>query len=153
DRLRVPVWDFWRRRGPEKGNPLLHGVEPVEHDIYVPLQELAGHVFAPAATGAIKTRLLALLALQAIHRRPRETVIIVDPKGDSALRQLIRDEAAAAGRLDDFAYFHPALPHESVRIDPLFNWTRSTEVASRIGALIPSETGNDPFSAFGWRVL
>lgn len=153
DRLRVPVWDWGRRRGPKKGNPLLHGVEPAEHDIYVPLQELAGHVFIPAATGAIKTRLLTLLAIQALHRRPNETVIVIDPKGDSSLRQLIRDEAAAAGRLEDFAYFHPALPRESVRIDPLFNWTRSTEVASRIGALIPSETGNDPFSAFGWRVL
>ena len=137
---------------PKKGNPHLHGVALQERDLYVPLEELAGHMFVPATTGAIKTRLLALLAVQAIHRTPREAVLVIDPKGDTELRELIRGECVRAGRADDFAYFHPASPSESVRLDPLHNWTRTTQVASRIGALVPSESGNDPFSAFGWRV-
>ena len=33
------------------------------------------------------------------------------------------------------------------------NWNRKTELASRIAALIPSETGADLFTAFGWKVL
>ena len=137
---------------PKKGNPHIHGIAPSENDLYVPLEELGGHMFVPAATGAIKTRLLAMMAVQAIHREPRESVLIIDPKGDSELRELIRGECARAGRAADFAYFHPAAPADSVRLDPLHNWTRTTEVASRIGALVPSESGNDPFSAFGWRV-
>ena len=151
DKLQVLPW--WRGRPkPKKGNPHLHGVGITERDIYVPTSEMSGHMFVPAATGAIKTRLLALLAVQAIHRDPRETVVVIDPKGDMELRELLRAECQRAGRAADFAYFHPAEPAESVRLDPLHNWTRTTEVASRIVALVPSESGNDPFSAFGWRV-
>jgi conjugal transfer pilus assembly protein TraD len=155
-KLRVPLLGLWQQFKPppaSKGNALLHGVQPVEHDVYIPISDLQGHLFVPATTGAIKTRLLALLAVQAIRRTPREAVIILDPKGDSELRDLIKAECRAAGRESDFAHFHPAFPKDSVRIDPLANWTRTTEVASRIAALMPSENGNDPWSAFAWRVL
>ena len=149
--LRFLPW-FRGAQKPRKGNPHIHGVELREREIYVPLEEFAGHMFVPATTGSIKTRLLALLAVQAIHRKPRESVLVIDPKGDRELRELLRVECRRAGRADDFAYFHPAAPAQSVRLDPLHNWTRTTQVASRIGALVPSESGNDPFSAFGWRV-
>lgn len=155
--LRVPCAAIWRRIfgycPPKKGSALLHGVEPIERDIYVPLTDLEGHVFCPATTSAIKTRLLMLLAVQAIRRQPRESVVIIDPKGDIELREFIRAECRAAGRERDFAFFHRAFPKESVRIDTLANWTHTTQIASRIGALIPAESGNDPWSAFGWRVL
>jgi conjugal transfer pilus assembly protein TraD len=80
-------------------------------------------------------------------------VIVIDPKGDGELRALLAAECRAVGRGADFAYFHPAFPSHSVRLDGLRNWARTTEVASRIAALIPSESGNDPFSAFAWRVI
>lgn len=157
ERLRVPCAWLWRRLAnvstPRKGNALLHGVEAIEHDLYVPLSDLEGHVFCPATTGAIKTRLLALLAVQAIRREPRESVVIIDPKGDIELREFVCAECRAAGREQDFAFFHRAFPAESVRLDTLANWTHTTQIASRIGALIPSESGSDPWSAFGWRVL
>lgn len=157
EQLRVPCAWLWRRvcgfAPPNKGSPLLHGVEPVERDLYVPLRDLEGHVFCPATTSAIKTQLLKLLAVQAIRRTPRESVVIVDPKGDTTLRDFIRAECRAAGRERDFAFFHRAFPKESVRIDMLANWTQTTQIASRIGALIPTESGNDPWSAFGWRVI
>lgn len=156
-RLRVPLAGLWRwiarRAGPTKGSALLHGVEPVEHDIYVSLSELDGHVFCPATTGAIKTSLLKLLVSQAIRREPKESVIVLEPKGDTRVRDFIREECAAAGRAADFAFFHRAFPQESFRLDCLANWTHTTQIASRIGALIPSESGIDPWSAFGWRVL
>src|SRR5581483_2668603 len=102
EKLRVPLAGLWRRllgRGvPSRGNPVLHGVAPAEMDLYVPLSDLYGHVFVAAITGAIKTRLLALLAVQAIRRTPREAVIVIDPKGDAALRDLLRAECKAAGR-------------------------------------------------------
>ena len=154
-RLRIPfesvVARCCRRGLPSRGSPLLHGVEPFEEDVYVPLTDLQGHVFVPGITGALKTRLLALLAVQAIRRG--ETVIVVDPKGDKQLRDLLESECVAVGRGSSWAAFHPAFPRESVRIDALACWTRPTEVASRIAALIPSETGHDPWSAFAWRVL
>ncbi len=48
---------------------------------------------------------------------------------------------------------HPAFPEVSARIDPLKNWNNATEIASRVAALIPSETGSDPFKAFSWNAL
>jgi conjugal transfer pilus assembly protein TraD len=54
-----------------------------------------------------------------------------------------------AGTPERFLQFHPAFPERSVRIDPLHSFNRATELASRVAALIPSETGNDPFKAFG----
>ena len=157
EKLRVPLAALWRRllgRGvPKRGNPVLHGVEPIERDVYVPLTDLQGHIFTAAITGSLKTRLLALVAVQAIRREPHEAVIVIDPKGDSQLRDLLRAECEAAGRGKYFAFFHPARPRESVRIDTVATWTRASEIASRIGALIPSESGNDPWSAFGWRIL
>ncbi len=50
-------------------------------------------------------------------------------------------------------YFHPGFPEHSVRLNPLRNFNRGTEIASRIAALIPSETGADPFKAFGQMAL
>jgi conjugal transfer pilus assembly protein TraD len=154
-RLRIPLLGLWRylRRTKlvAKGSPLMHGVGGDEHDIYVPLAQLQGHVYCPATTSAIKTSLLKLLAVQAIRRTPNETVVILDPKGGTDVLDLIRAECKALGR--DFAFFHRAFPKESVRLDPLATWSQTSEVASRIAALIPSEGASDPWSAFGWRVL
>jgi conjugal transfer pilus assembly protein TraD len=98
-----------------------------------------------------KTRLFDVLIAQAIFRG--ETVIIIDPKGDHGLAQNARAVCDATGEGDRFVYFHPAHPDRSACIDPLRNWNRKTELASRVAALIPSETGADPFTAFGWKVL
>ncbi|MDI4667436.1 hypothetical protein K9U40_24405, partial [Xanthobacter autotrophicus] len=57
------------------------------------------------------------------------------------------------GHPEKFIYFNPAHPDKSASIDPLRNWNRKTELASRVAALIPSETGTDAFVAFGWKVL
>ena len=82
-----------------------------------------------------------------------ECVIVIDPKGDHALVENIRLVCEKMGQPERFVYFHPAHPEKSVSIDPMRNWNRRTELASRVAALIPSETGADPFSAFGWKVL
>jgi conjugal transfer pilus assembly protein TraD len=93
------------------------------------------------------TRMLDSLITQAVFRG--ETVIILDPKGDKDLMECARQACIADGRAEDFVYFHPAFPDKSWRIDPLRNFNRATELASRIASLIPSETGADPFTAFG----
>lgn len=128
----------------------IHGLSP-EKDLYSELSHLVGHTLIVGTTRVGKTRLFDLLIAQAIFRG--ETVIIIDPKGDHALARNARAACEASGAGDRFVYFHPAHPDRSACIDPLRNWNRKTELASRVAALIPSETGADPFTAFGWKVL
>ena len=56
--------------------------------------------------------------------------------------------------LDDpgerFFFFHPAFPEDSVRLNLLANSARDTDITTRITNLIPSQSGLDPFTAFGW---
>jgi conjugal transfer pilus assembly protein TraD len=128
----------------------LHGLAK-EEDVYADLSNLVGHTLIVGTTRVGKTRLFDLLIAQAISRG--EPVIIIDPKGDHGLAHNARKVCEALGQSDRFIYFHPAHPEKSACIDPLRNWNRKTELASRIAALIPSETGADPFTAFGWKVL
>lgn len=131
-----------------KGASWIHGVEPNEKHIYVPLDALEGHVLVFGTTGSGKTRLLETVVSQAIARG--EVLVIIDPKGDKELRDIARKACIACGRGDAFVNFHPAFPSTSVRIDPLRNWGRSTELASRIAALMVSD---DAFQAFAWSAL
>jgi conjugal transfer pilus assembly protein TraD len=79
---------------------------------------------------------------------------MLDPKGDKELRDRMELECRRAGRDDAFLFFHPAFPRTSIRLDPMRNFTRTTEIASRIAALLPSQTGgSDAFTAFAFRAL
>lgn len=133
------------------GQAWIHGVEPKEEKIFQPLKHSEGHTLIVGTTGSGKTRMFDILISQAILRG--EACIIIDPKGDKELQENARRACEAMGEAERFVSFHPAFPDESVRIDPLRNYTRITEIASRIAALIPSESGADPFKAFGWQAL
>jgi conjugal transfer pilus assembly protein TraD len=128
----------------------VHGLA-AETDLYSEVANLVGHTLIVGSTRVGKTRLFDVLIAQAIFRG--ETVIIIDPKGDHGLAQNARAVCESTGEGDRYVYFHPAHPDRSACIDPLRNWNRKTELASRVAALIPSETGADPFTAFGWKVL
>lgn len=98
------------------------------------------------------TRAFEIMVTQAIHRG--DAVVMLDPKGDKELRDRMERECRRAGRHDAFAFFHPAFPQTSIRLDPLRNFTRTTEIASRIAALLPSQSGgSDAFTAFSFRAL
>ncbi len=133
------------------GYPWIHGLEPNEVKIYQPIAHAEGHTLIVGTTGSGKTRAFDTLISQSILRD--EAVIIIDPKGDKELRDNARRACEAMGQPERFVSFHPAFPEESARIDLLRNFSRPTELASRIAALIPSETGNDPFTSFGWMAL
>ena len=134
----------------KEGAYWLHGLAKEEGAV-ADLALLDGHTLIVGATGVGKTRIFDLFIAQAIARG--EPVIIIDPKGDHGLAENARRVCEAIGEPEKFIYFHPAHPEKSACIDPLRNWNRKTELASRIAALIPSETGADPFTAFGWKVL
>lgn len=97
------------------------------------------------------TRCFDMLICQAILRG--ESVIIIDPKGDNDLKQKAERACRELGRPDAFINFHPAKPQESVRINLLANWTRPTEIASRVANLLPSQGPSDPFKSFSWGAL
>jgi conjugal transfer pilus assembly protein TraD len=147
DLLRVGPARFVHSSPQQIGAQWIHGLGSREATIRLPLAHTEGHLLVVGTTGAGKTRLFDLLVTQAVLRG--EAVVIIDPKGDQDLRRTAERACALGGHPDRFVYFHPAFPQESARIDPLHSFNRATEVASRVAALIPSETGNDPFKAFG----
>jgi len=135
------------------GSPWIHGLnDNKEEEIQIPLQSLEGHTIMFGTTGSGKTRAYEVMVTQAIHRG--DTVIMLDPKGDKDLRERMEMECERAGRKDAFLFFHPAFPRSSIRFDPMRNFTRTTEIASRIAALLPSQSGgSDAFTAFAFRAL
>ena len=133
------------------GATWIHGVEPEETDQYQPIKHAEGHTLLTGTTGSGKTRCFDLLISQAVSRGTpgnREAVVIIDPKGDKEMAENAQKACEALGEGDRFLYFHPAFPERSFRVNPLANFARGTEVASRIAALIESE-GQDPFKLFG----
>lgn len=93
------------------------------------------------------TRMFDQLITQAIMRGD-EAVVIIDPKGDKELRENARLACKHSGDESRFFFFHPSFPELSVRLDPLRNFNRPTELASRIAVLMNSENGS-PFQAYG----
>lgn len=94
------------------------------------------------------TRLYETVIVQAILRG--ETVVIVDPKGDKELAEIAERACKLAGRPDAYVEFNPAHPSRSIRLDPLRNWNNSTELASRIASLMPSESD---FTPIAWKAV
>ncbi len=132
------------------GLPYVHGVETREHLIRVPRGNLEGNLLLLGATRAGKTVMLRSLIFQAVHRG--DAVIIVDPKNDPDLKRVILDCCELVDRREAFYEFHPAFPERSARFDPMYNWSKATELASRIQAIMPPDTGGS-FSAFGWQAV
>ena len=151
DLMRAGPEQFVPRDPQRMGATWLHGLGGRDGDLRIPLSHTDGHMLIVGVTGAGKTRTFDLLVTQAVLRG--EAVLIIDPKGDRDLRDTAQRACILAGTPERFVHFHPAFPAESVRIDPLHSFNRATELASRVAALIPSETGNDPFKSFGQMAL
>ncbi|MCG7871023.1 MAG: conjugative transfer system coupling protein TraD [Candidatus Thiodiazotropha lotti] len=139
------------KRDLRDGNYWIHGVGEKEEEITMPLVNLNGQSLLVGTTRAGKTRFLDLMIMQAIGRG--ESVVIFDPKGDRDLENSAKRACRLYGKPELFARFHPAFPENSCKIDPMKNWNRPTELASRLAALVPSETGADPFTAFAWQAI
>lgn len=143
--------EIQKRVSEDQGQFWLHGVGDSDEDIFQKISHTEGHTLIIGTTGSGKTRCFDLLISQAILRG--ETVFIIDPKGDQDLREKARRACNELGRGDKFVSFHPAFPNESIRINLLANWTKPSEIADRIAALIPSVSGSDPFKNFSVRAL
>ncbi len=136
----------------DMGQPWLHGIGMgQEEEIWVPLDHLKGGTLLVGTTRAGKSRTLDSIIAQCVDRG--ECVICFDPKGDPDLMNSMKRACEENGRPNDFVYLHPAWAEKSVRLDPLASFSRATELASRIAALIPSESGSDPFKQHSQMVL
>jgi conjugal transfer pilus assembly protein TraD len=149
-----PLW-FMRALGArlaaqpqaEVGLPYIHGVEPNERALYRPLLNFEGGTIIVGTTQSGKGVALSVLASQAIYRG--DVVIVIDPKNSRRLKGNVVRACQDAGRADAFVEFHPAFPERGIRFDPMFNWQKPTELASRIQSVMPPDTTGS-FSSFGW---
>lgn len=83
-----------------------------------------------------------------------ECLVVIDPKGDLDLLNLMLESCYEEGRIDDFVFFHPAFADYSSRIDPFASYQQPSQLASRVEPLIPSSSANgDSFTAFAWGVM
>ncbi len=150
--FRVRVW--WNPLAPLPavgGKPALHAVEPDEQDVWMDIGERVGHTLVLGTTRVGKTRLAEILITQDIRRG--DVVIVFDPKGDAGLLRRVYAEAKRAGRTKDFYMFHLGFPQVSARYNAIGNFSRITEVATRIANQLPSEGNSAAFKEFAWRFV
>ena len=147
-----PVW--WNPLRPLPrlgGDPALHAVEPKEEAVWMDLTERVGHMLVLGTTRVGKTRLAELLIAQDIRRG--DVVIVFDPKGDPDLLRRVYAETKRAGRASEFFMFHLGYPAVSARYNAIGNFSRITEVATRIANQLPSEGNSAAFKEFAWRFV
>lgn len=146
---------------PVGGLPRLHGIEPHEGDVSLPLGERVGHSLVLGTTRVGKTRLAELFITQDIRRTrrhriqhlDREVVIVFDPKGDADLLKRMYIECKRAGRLDEFYVFHLGWPDNSARYNAVGRFGRISEVATRIAGQLSGEGNSAAFREFAWRFV
>jgi conjugal transfer pilus assembly protein TraD len=120
-----------RDRAPQ-GSSWIHGMEPKKD--YVPLhyKALGGHTGVPGTTGSGKTRTYEVISTQVIHLG--DVLICIDPKNDREWMLRVKRECERAGR--KFLYFNQAKPSESIRLNPIENWSQPSEIPNRISQLL-----------------
>ncbi len=158
---RLTTWDVpinpLRPLPPVGGLPRLHGIEPNEVDVSLPLAERVGHSLVLGATRVGKTRLAELFVTQDIRRRnaagEHEVVIVFDPKGDADLLKRMHVEAKRAGREHEFYVFHLGWPDFSARYNAVGRFGRISEVATRIAGQLSGEGNSVAFREFAWRFV
>jgi conjugative coupling factor TraD (TOL family) len=152
---RLTAWDSplnpVRPLPPVGGLARLHGIEPHEVDVTLPLSERVGHTLVLGTTRVGKTRLAELLITQDIRRG--EVCIVFDPKGDADLLKRMYIEANRAGREGEFYVFHLGWPNSSARYNAIGRFGRITEVASRIAGQLSGEGNSAAFREFAWRFV
>lgn len=136
---------------PVGGLPRLHGIEPRERDVSLPLGERVGHTLVLGTTRVGKTRLAELFITQDIRRD--EVCIVFDPKGDADLLKRMYVEAKRAGREGEFYVFHLGWPDVSARYNAVGRFGRISEVATRIAGQLSGEGNSAAFREFAWRFV
>jgi conjugal transfer pilus assembly protein TraD len=139
-----------KKNDPKQGAIWLQNLKKNE-DLRVEIKGLEGHTLIAGTTGAGKTRLLDIIVSQLIMRGDGP-VVVIDPKGDKELQENMRRACVGLGTPERFVVFDPAHAKTSCRIDPCRNWSRSTEIPSRITDMM-NGGASDPFKDIAWNAL
>jgi conjugal transfer pilus assembly protein TraD len=134
--------DSIRDRMPQ-GSSWIHGMEPKKVRVPFHYKAMGGHTLVGGTTGSGKTRTYEVISTQVIHT-PEDVLIMVDPKNDADWKKRVEKECKRSGR--KFLYFNQAKPAESIRLNPIENWSQPSEIPSRIAQLM--EEG--PFRDFAF---
>jgi conjugative coupling factor TraD (TOL family) len=144
-------WNPVRPLPPVGGSTIIHGVEPSEVDVTLPLADRVGHTIVFGTTRVGKTRLCEVYVTQDIHRG--DVVIVFDPKGDADLLKRIFLEAKRAGRDKEFYVFHLGYPDLSARYNAIGRFSRLTEIPTRVAGQLSGEGNSAAFKQFAWRFV
>ncbi|SEG89532.1 type IV conjugative transfer system coupling protein TraD [Marinobacterium lutimaris] len=138
---------------PIGGNRVLHAVGiDEEKDVFVAGSDRPGNTLVLGTTRQGKSRLAEILLLQDIHRNDGP-VILFDPKSDAALLTRMYTAAKQAGREDEFYCFHLGFPEMSARYNAIANFSRITEIATRVSNQLSGEGNSAAFKEFSWRFI
>ncbi|MCE2571772.1 conjugative transfer system coupling protein TraD [Motilimonas eburnea] len=148
--LRPYQW-YWKKEARKLGGRTWIQGMGEEKRIMVNEECWYGHTMITGNVGTGKTTLQKLLSLGAIHMG--HIVIVIDPKKDQSWRKSLKAEMKALGREDQFFEFDVSMPQTSVRINPVENYQRLTEVPDRIKNIFASTEHEDAFSNFGWQAV
>jgi conjugative coupling factor TraD (TOL family) len=151
--LRADAWWNPVRPLPDVGGfAEIHGVGSLdETDIWLDLSDRTGHTLVEGTTRVGKSRLLEILVAQDIRRGG--AVVVFDPKGDEGILRRVYAEAARAGRLSQLNIFHLGYPEISARYNPIGEFARITEIATRIANNMPGGGDSEPFRNFVWQFV
>jgi conjugal transfer pilus assembly protein TraD len=132
------------------GNTLIHGLGILaEEPIFLADAKRCHHALVMGSPGSGKTRFIELLLRQLVEKG--DTVVIVDPKGDSRLMDVVEQACRDTGRLSQFRLVALPWPKTSVAYNPLTNFGTPSEIADRlIGILPPSSGDGEAFRGFQW---
>jgi len=147
------MFNPWPPKGPLDGNSALHGVEVHKRPVYLKTKNRRMHTYVSGASGAGKTEAMELYVAQDIRRRSRDVVVVMDPKGSHSLLATCYTECKAAGREDDLIVFHIGFPEISAIYNIAGNYSRMTEVPSRLTSHVSGDGQSAVFKSFGWRFL
>ncbi|MBS9781835.1 MAG: type IV conjugative transfer system coupling protein TraD [Gammaproteobacteria bacterium] len=135
---------------PLQGQPYIHAVGLYEEEerLMQELDERGSHMIVLGTTGVGKTRAAEIIITSDIRRG--DTVIVIDPKGDADLMLRCYSEAIKSGREEHFYLFHLGYPEISAQYNPVGQFMRITEVATRIANQMPGEGQSAAFREFVW---
>lgn len=147
DSLLNPV----RKPPPVGGSAEIHGVGMLEGetDVWLENYERVGHLLVLGKTRVGKTRIAEMIIAQDIQAG--NVTIVLDPKGDADLMRRTVSEAIRARR--SWYVFHCGYPDLSVGYNPIGNFVRETEVATRVTDPLPGQAQSAPFKQFSWRFV
>lgn len=114
--------------------------------IFLSADEITTHAVIFGTTGSGKSTLLNLLIMQAVLRR--EAVVILDPKSDHNMMDNIYQVCRLIGREQDLHFLDLGGAVNTIELNPLGNFRRSSEIAERLTSSMSSEGSAAQFKSY-----